>query len=134
MVNFVINDLVAIAKSNLIDETLGKTSFEDIHLLSQMFMAGDLSSRGAKDILVIMHKEGRNPGEIAKEKGLLQTNDESVIKTIVDKIISENPEVVATYKSGKENAIMSLVGKVIKESNGSANPQVVLKLIKELIK
>jgi aspartyl-tRNA(Asn)/glutamyl-tRNA(Gln) amidotransferase subunit B len=42
--------------------------------------------------------------------------------------------VVATYKSGKENAIMSLVGKVIKDSNGSANPQIVIKLIKEMLK
>jgi hypothetical protein len=40
---------------------------------------------------------------------------------------------VVTYKAGKENAIMSLVGKVIKESNGSANPQMVIKLLKELI-
>jgi aspartyl-tRNA(Asn)/glutamyl-tRNA(Gln) amidotransferase subunit B len=40
---------------------------------------------------------------------------------------------VATYKAGKENAIMSLVGKVIKESKGSANPQMVIKIIKESI-
>jgi aspartyl-tRNA(Asn)/glutamyl-tRNA(Gln) amidotransferase subunit B len=63
-----------------------------------------------------------------------QKNDEGELKGIVEKIISENPEVVATYKGGKENAIMSLVGKIIKETNGSANPQVVIKLLKELIK
>jgi Asp-tRNA(Asn)/Glu-tRNA(Gln) amidotransferase B subunit len=40
---------------------------------------------------------------------------------------------VATYKAGKENAIMSLVGKIIKESNGSANPQIVIKLLKEML-
>jgi aspartyl-tRNA(Asn)/glutamyl-tRNA(Gln) amidotransferase subunit B len=52
----------------------------------------------------------------------------------VQKTIDENPEVVASYKGGKENAIMSLVGKIIKESNGSANPQIVIKLLKDLLK
>ena len=74
-----------------------------------------------------------SPIKIATEKDLIQKNDEGAIKGIVEKIIGENPEVVATYKSGKENAIMSLVGKVIKESNGSANPQMVIKLLKELL-
>ena len=51
----------------------------------------------------------------------------------MEKAIAENPEVVAVYKSGKENAIMSLVGKIIKESNGSANPQIVIKILKDLL-
>ena len=71
--------------------------------------------------------------KIAKEKNLIQSNDEGALKAIVEKAIRENPEVVATYKAGKENAIMSLVGKIIKESNGSANPQIVIKLLKEML-
>ena len=72
--------------------------------------------------------------KIAKEKNLLQSNDEGALKKIVEKAINDNPEVVTVYKSGKENAIMSLVGKIIKESNGSANPQIVIKLLKDLLK
>jgi aspartyl-tRNA(Asn)/glutamyl-tRNA(Gln) amidotransferase subunit B len=72
--------------------------------------------------------------KIALEKDLLQKSDEGALKSTVEKIVSENPEVVATYKGGKENAIMSLVGKVIKESGGSANPQIVIKLLKEMLK
>jgi aspartyl-tRNA(Asn)/glutamyl-tRNA(Gln) amidotransferase subunit B len=45
-----------------------------------------------------------------------------------------NPNIVATYKSGKENAIMSLVGQVMKETKGSANPALVQKLLNELLK
>jgi aspartyl-tRNA(Asn)/glutamyl-tRNA(Gln) amidotransferase subunit B len=74
-----------------------------------------------------------SPLKIATEKDLLQKNDEGTIKTIVEKIISENPDVVAVYKAGKEPAIMSLVGKIIKESKGSANPQIVIKILKELL-
>ncbi len=91
--------------------------------LIAMFADSKISSRAAKDILAI-----------ATEKSLLQSNDEGALKVIVEKIIKENPEVVATYKAGKENAIMSLVGKIIKESNGSANPQIVIKLLKEMLK
>ena len=65
---------------------------------------------------------------------MIQKSDEGALKVIVGKIISENPDVVTIYKGGKENAIMSLVGKVIKESNGSANPQMVITILKELLK
>ena len=52
---------------------------------------------------------------------------------MVKKAIQDNPTVVTSYKSGKENAIMSLVGQVMKESKGGANPALVQKLLKELL-
>ena len=99
-------------------------------------LVGDnkISSRGAKDILAMIVVHDESPLKIATEKKLMQSNDEGQLAEIVQKIIGENPEVVATYKAGKENAIMSLVGKIIKESNGSANPQIVIKLLKEMLK
>ena len=93
-----------------------------------------ISSRGAKDILAMIVVADESPMKIATEKNLLQSNDEGALKELVQKTIEANPEVVATYKSGKENAIMSLVGKIIKESNGSANPQIIIKLLKEALK
>ena len=81
----------------------------------------------------MMVNKDESPLQIATEKNLIQSNDEGALKSIVGKIIKENPEPVASYKSGKENAIMSLVGKIIKESNGSANPQIVIKLLKEML-
>ena len=100
----------------------------------QMFNAGKISSRAAKDILAMIVVEDESPLKIATEKNLLQSTDEGALKTIVEKIIGENQDAVASYKAGKENAIMSLVGKIIKESNGSANPQIVIKLLKEMLK
>ncbi|MES2315452.1 MAG: Asp-tRNA(Asn)/Glu-tRNA(Gln) amidotransferase subunit GatB [Patescibacteria group bacterium] len=102
--------------------------------LIAMFADSKISSRAAKDILAMIVVKDESPLKIATEKSLLQSNDEGALKVIVEKIIKENPEVVATYKAGKENAIMSLVGKIIKESNGSANPQIVIKLLKEMLK
>ena len=125
--NFVTNDMAGIKDFKL-------PSLKNFTELVQMFNAGKISSRAAKDILAMIVVEDESPLKIATEKNLLQSNDEGALKTIVEKIIGENQDAVASYKAGKENAIMSLVGKIIKESNGSANPQIVIKLLKEMLK
>lgn len=129
--NFVTSDFLGLQKSN---PEIRLPSVENFSELVSMFSEGQISSRAAKDILAMIVIKNESPLKIAEEKGLLQQNDEGELKEIVEKTISENPEVVSIYKSGKENAIMSLVGKIIKESNGSANPQVVIKLLKEMLK
>ena len=129
--NYVTSDFLGLKKANPEVKLPSTGHFAELILL---IAEGKISSRGAKDILAMIVLNDEAPLKIATEKNMLQSNDEGALKSIVEKIISENPEVVATYKGGKENAIMSLVGKVIKESNGSANPQVVIKLLKENLK
>lgn len=129
--NYVTSDFVGLKKAN---KEIKLPSAENFAELVTLVYENKISSRAAKDILAMIVLADESPLKIATEKNLLQKNDEGELKGVVEKIISENPEVVATYKSGKENAIMSLVGKIIKETNGSANPQVVIKLLKELIK
>ena len=128
--NYITSDFLGLKKTNL-DIKLPKTSnfVELIEMISQ----NQISSRSAKDILAMIVIEDNSPMEIAKAKDLLQKNDEGQLKEVILKIIKDNPKVVETYKSGKENAIMSLVGQVMKETKGSANPQLALKLLKELI-
>jgi aspartyl-tRNA(Asn)/glutamyl-tRNA(Gln) amidotransferase subunit B len=130
--NFITNDLIGLKEfstKEVVPEVEGFTE------LVGMFGDGKISSRVAKHLLQLIttREKGNSPIKIATEKNLLQKNDEGALKKIVQKIINENPEPVASYKNGKENAIMSLVGKIIKESNGSANPQIVIKLLKEML-
>ncbi|MCM2339499.1 MAG: Asp-tRNA(Asn)/Glu-tRNA(Gln) amidotransferase subunit GatB [Burkholderiales bacterium] len=106
-------------------------SAENFAELMNMVAGNKISSRVAKDILAKIVLKDESSLLIAEREGLLQKNDEGEVKVIVQKIINENPDVVAIYKGGKENALMSLVGKVIKESKGSANPQIVIKILKE---
>lgn len=128
--NYVTSDYMGLEKSNL---DIRCPSVENFAELINLVVENKISSRTAKDILAMIVIKDDSPLKIATEKGLIQKNDEGALKIIVEKIISENPEVVAVYKSGKENAIMSLVGKIIKGSNGSANPQIVIKLLKEML-
>ena len=128
--NYITSDYIGLKK---IKTEARLPSVKNFAELMEMFYENKISSRATKDILAMIVVNDESPMKIAEEKGLLQKNDEGEVKIIVEKIIKENPEVVVLYKSGKENVLMSLVGKVIKESNGSANPQIVIKLLKELL-
>lgn len=128
--NYIISDFLGLKKANI---NVKMPSAENFAELIGLVSENKISSRGAKDILAMLVVNDESPLKIATEKNLLQSNDEGALKVIVEQIIKENPEVVATYKAGKENAIMSLVGKIIKVSNGSANPQIVIKLLKEML-
>jgi aspartyl-tRNA(Asn)/glutamyl-tRNA(Gln) amidotransferase subunit B len=127
--NYINSDMVDLRK----DKSFVFPSTKNYVELVNMIFEKKISSRAAKDILAMIVVNDESPLKIATEKNLLQQNDEGALKEIVQKTIDANPEVVDTYKGGKENAIMSLVGKVIKETSGAANPQLVIKLLKELI-
>jgi aspartyl-tRNA(Asn)/glutamyl-tRNA(Gln) amidotransferase subunit B len=129
--NYITSDYLGLKKNN---SDVGRPNTENFAELINLVVENKISSRVAKDILAMIVLKDESPLKIATEKGLLQKNDEGALKEIVEKIIKENAEVVAVYKGGKENAIMSLVGKVIKESKGSANPQIVIKILKEELK
>jgi len=127
--NYITSDLRSLEKTG------GKIGFTVENFVELINMVGDnkISSRVAKDILALIFIKNESPLKIAEEKGLLQNHDEGSLKEIVQKIIDLNPSVVETYKAGKENAIMSLVGQIMKETKGSANPQMVQKLLKEAL-
>ena len=129
--NYVTSDLLGLKNSGVEVKFPNPVNFAE---LISMAVGGEISSRATKDILAMIVVKDESPMHIAKTQNLLQKNDEGMLAEIVQKIIDANPAVVATYKSGKENAIMSLVGKVMGETKGSANPQIVQKLLKEMIK
>lgn len=133
--NYITSDLVGIAKGDIkkIVENKNITS-DNFSELVKMIRAGEVSSRGAKDILAILFEKGGSPKEIANKEGLIQKNDEEEIKKIIDKIISENQKVVSEYKSGKEASLQFLIGQGMKLSKGSANPAVLKELLKKALK
>ena len=83
--------------------------------------------------MAIIAFNDESPLKIATENNLLQSSDKNALKEIAQKIIKANSKTVADYKAGKENAIMSLVGQVMKETKGGANPQVAKQLLIDLL-
>jgi len=88
-----------------------------------------ISGKIAKSVFKDMIETGSAPQKIIDEKGLRQVSDSSEIEGIIDVVLKNNPQSIADYKSGKEKAIGFLVGQIMKESKGKANPQVVNELL-----
>ncbi len=128
--NYTTSDYLGLKKANLEVRLPNVVNFAE---LINMVTEGKISSRAAKDILAMIVIKDESPMKIATEKDLLQKNDEGALKEIVQKVIDSNPEIVKTYKGGKENALMSLVGQIMKETKGSVNPAMVQKILKELL-
>lgn len=88
-----------------------------------------LNSTTAKEVFAVLYENGGDPEEIVKQKGLMQMNDSSALEEIVQLAIDENPKSVEDYRSGKKIAAKFLVGQVMKNTGGKANPQLVQKII-----
>lgn len=97
-----------------------------------MIADGEISSRGAKDTLVLMIDDPtQDPKTIAQKHGLLQQSSVQDIAPIIDRIISENSAIVTQYKTGKTASLQYLIGQAMKLSGGAADPNVVKKLLIE---
>ena len=94
---------------------------------------GKISSKTAKIILEEMFKTGADPSQIIEEKGLVLIIDKAEIEKIVKKVISENQKAVQDFKKGKENAFQFLVGQIMAQTKGKANPQLVNKILKQTL-
>ena len=93
----------------------------------------ELSSTNAKQLISPLINQVVDPMTLAKEMDLLQVADDGSIDVIVTKVISENPEACEDIKKGEQKAIGFLVGQVMKQSKGKADPVSVQKLIKSLL-
>ena len=92
---------------------------------------GTISSKIAKKVFAEMWTSSDAPEKIVEDKGLVQITDTKAIEAIVDAVIAANPKPVADYKSGNKKAVGALVGQVMKQSKGKANPQLVNQLLAE---
>ncbi len=129
--SLITNDYIGIKK---IKPNIKFPKTKNFSELVYMFSNAEISSRATKDIFSMILENDESPMKIAKEKNLLQRNDEGALKTIAQKIVDVNPKVVADYKRGKEQALMSLVGQIMKETKGSANPTVTKQILTDLLK
>ena len=62
---------------------------------------------------------------------MVQINDQAEIATIVDQVLSANPDEVTAYQGGKTKLLGFFVGQVMKATKGKANPGIVNALLRE---
>ncbi|MBI2096367.1 MAG: Asp-tRNA(Asn)/Glu-tRNA(Gln) amidotransferase subunit GatB [Candidatus Taylorbacteria bacterium] len=131
--NYIRSDLLGLVKKDA-NGWRGQIALPDFAELIKMIAGGQISSRGAKDILLAMYESGGRPAEIAKAKSLLQISDQKKLREAAEKVISENPKAAGEFKAGKEASLQFLVGRMMKASGGAANPKEARKILLDFLK
>ncbi len=131
--NWIMTDFTKLLNDSEISINESKISSENLAELIILIDKGTISSAIAKKVFIEMFETGDSANHIVEKNGLVQVSDEGAIKEIVEKIVENNPQSVADYKAGKDKAIGFLVGQIMKESKGKANPQIVNKLLVEIL-
>ncbi len=118
------------------EKTISDVTFSpaDLAELVKMSSDGIVSKNAAKDILKIMFTNGGKPQDIAKEHGFIMDNDTSGIEEIINKVLSENPESVESFKNGNQKIFGFLMGQVIRLAGNGANPKLAKDLLTEKLK
>lgn len=112
---------------NATNSSINSSKVTPAHLVELLTMVDEATITGptAKAVLEEMFLTGRKASEIVSQKGLSQISDSTEIMKIVNEVITNNSQAVADYKSGKEQALVYLIGQVMKASKGRANPNTV---------
>ena len=137
--NYLITDLQGLLKSKDFLTPLEKKSLtgrvtpENFAEFITLIYEGKISSKIAKIVLEEMFKTGADPSHIIEEKGLIQITDEDEIKKIIKEVISKNPKPVEDFKKGKANAFQYLIGQIMAETRGKANPKLLNELLKDAL-
>ncbi|MCL2491385.1 MAG: Asp-tRNA(Asn)/Glu-tRNA(Gln) amidotransferase subunit GatB [Coriobacteriia bacterium] len=132
--NTMLNDLSA--HLNATEETLETIKIAPAHIaeLVELVDSGEISSKQAKEVFAAMLEAGQMPKVIARERGLKQVSDTGVIEAAVDSVLAAHPDKVEAYRGGKVGLIGFLVGQVMRETQGQANPSLVNEILTQKLK
>ena len=99
--------------------------------LIRLIEDGTISGKIAKAVFEEMFETGGEAAAIVKSKGLRQITDEGALEEVVSRVVTENPDQVEQYRSGKAATLGWFVGQVMKRTQGKANPGIVNDLLKK---
>ena len=91
----------------------------------------ELNTKKAREVLVEMIQTGKSASEIIESRGLAQISDSSELEPIIQRVLAENPKAVEDFRGGKQAAAGPLIGRVMKETGGQANPGLVRQMLME---
>ena len=131
LANWILGPLSAKLNEENLDIEQSKVSSDQLKALSRRVFDGTVSSTAATTVILPAMWNGEGTAdEIIERRGLKQISDSGAIEKIVDEVLARNAKQVEDYKSGKEKAFNSLVGQVMKATQGKANPAQVNDILK----
>ena len=132
--NMLLGDISAYLNKNekeLSETTLTKERFLE---LVECYAEGTITSKNLKEMLDTILESNKSIKEIMKEQGIENITDDSEIRNIINEIIEKNPESVSDFKNGHDRALKFLMGQVMKETKGKANPRLANDILLEELK
>ena len=131
--NWLMGETMRLLKDREMDADRITFSPKYLAVLIEMTEKGEINSSVAKEVFEHVFDENVDPAAYVEEHGLKMDNDSDAIKGIVETVVANNPQSVADYKVGKKKAVGFLVGQVMKETKGKANPQVINQMLTEVL-
>ena len=101
--------------------------------LVSLIEAGTISNTQAKDVFEAMFTSGRDARAIVEASGQTQISDDAALREVVGQVIAAQPQAVADYRAGKQEALKFLMGQVMRATRGRANPKLVTGILRELL-
>jgi aspartyl-tRNA(Asn)/glutamyl-tRNA(Gln) amidotransferase subunit B len=133
LLNFILGDLSAMVGEKEMDFSEIPVKPSQLASLVDFMSKGDISSKIARDVLKKVWDTGKDPSEIIEEDSLKTISTDDELEPVLKQVIEENPQPVKSYLEGKEQAVVALIGAVMKETGGKADPQLVKKLLLEML-
>lgn len=127
--NWIMGDISRLMNEKSVSLSELKFKPEDLVSLIKFIDSGIISNNIGKEIIEEMFVSGGKPEEIIEERDLLQNSSENEIFEIIKKVMQGNPKPLEDYKNGKKKSIKFMVGLVMKETEGKANPRIVNDLV-----
>ena len=135
LANYLTGDILSYMNREKISVEELKLSREELETFVNRMVKKEFSSKQGKELLNDLLENGGTVEEAVKKLGIAQISDSGAIEEIVKKIVENNPDSVKDYKEGKDRAIKFLMGQVMKETKGQANPKMAMDILqKELSK
>jgi aspartyl-tRNA(Asn)/glutamyl-tRNA(Gln) amidotransferase subunit B len=132
--NWVANELLGRLNAQNTEITDSPVRPAQLRDLVKLIDGGAISGKQAKEVFDEMFASGQDAAAIVRDKGIQQISDSGELEEICRRVIAANPKAVEDYLGGKEKSFGALVGGVMKETRGRANPALVNQLLKEQLR
>jgi aspartyl-tRNA(Asn)/glutamyl-tRNA(Gln) amidotransferase subunit B len=128
--NWVTGNVAALLNDRNVDFAAAPVSADAVGTLLKRIEDGTISGKAAKDVLIAMADGEGDADAVIEKKGLRQISDAGALEVAVDQVLAANAKQVEDYRAGKDKAFNSLVGQVMKATQGKANPAQVSAILK----
>lgn len=131
--NWLMGETMRIVKDKGIEPDQVKLTGENFAKFLKLIENDVINKTVAKEVFEAIFDGGVNPEAYVEEHGLKMDNDTDGLKKIIEEVVANNPKAVADYQGGNKKAIGALVGQTMKAKQGKANPQMINKILNEIL-